>query len=88
MNQFFTRREADRHVGTAVIAERAHGAILDGMPGRVVAAETLDNDNDRAVVVVEWSTEHGHEHYRYSQWEWHGLLHQADERTQHRHLPG
>lgn len=87
MNQYFTREEADRRVGAAVIAERAHGAILDGMPGRVVAAETLDH-GDRAVVVVEWSTDHGHERYRYSQWEWHGLLHPADERAPLKHLPG
>lgn len=89
MNQFFTRREADARVGQGVIAERAHGAILDGMPGLVVAAEPReDAEGDQAVVVVEWSTEHGHERYRYSQWEWHGLLRSADERTQLRHLPG
>lgn len=89
MNQYFSSQEADRHVGEAVIAERAHGGILDGMPGRVVAAEALDDENaDRVVLVVEWSTEHGRERYRYSQWEWHGLLRAADERTQLRHLPG
>lgn len=89
MNQFFTHRQADDLVGRAVIAERAHGAILDGMPGLVVAAESTDDgEGDRAVVIVEWSTEHGHERYRYSQWEWHGLLRSADERTQLRHLPG
>lgn len=89
MNQYFSRQEAERHVGEAVIAERAHGSILDGMPGRAVAAETLEGeDADRAVLVVEWSTEHGRERYRYSQWEWHGLLRAADERTQLRHLPG
>lgn len=87
MNRYFTLREAERQVGTAVIAERAHGAVLDGMPGRVVAAESL-GDGDRAVVVVEWSTDHGHERHRYSQWEWHGLLHPADDRMPDRHLPG
>lgn len=89
MNQFFTRREADERVGRAVIAERAHGVILDGMPGRVVASEPReDAEGDQALVVVEWSTDHGHERYSYSQWEWHGLLRQADDRTQLRHLPG
>ena len=89
MNQFFARSKADALVGRAVIAERAHGAILDGMPGLVVEAEPReDGGDDESVVVVEWSTEHGHERYRYSQWEWHGLLRSADERTQLRHLPG
>lgn len=88
MNQYFTRDEADALIGRTVIAERAHGRILDGMPGRVVRAEAFDESGDRTVVVVEWSTEHGHERYRYSRWEWHGLLRGADERAQVRHLPG
>lgn len=88
MNQFFTRDEANGLVGREVIAERAHGRILDGMPGRVVDTELLENDERRVVAVVEWSTEHGPERYRYSQWEWHGFLRSADERTQLRHLPG
>lgn len=88
MKQYFTRQEADHLVGSAVIAERAHGAILDGMPGRVAATEGVEGDDERFAVIVEWSTEHGHERYRYSQWEWHGLLRSADDRTQLRHLPG
>lgn len=88
MDQFFTRDEAEALIGRAVIAERAHGRILDGMPGRVVASELLGDDTSRAVAVVEWSTEHGHERYCYSRWEWHGLLRGAEERAQMRHLPG
>lgn len=88
MEQYFTRDEAEALLGRGVIAERAHGAVLDGMPGRVVAVEPLLKGDSRFVAVVEWSTEHGHEHHRYSRWEWHGLLRPADERTQLRHLPG
>lgn len=88
MDQYFTRDEAEKLIGRAMVAERAHGRILDGMPGRVVAIELQDADPDRSAVVVEWGTEHGHERYRYSQWEWYGLLRPADEREQLRHLPG
>lgn len=88
MQQFFTLDEARALVGRAVIAERAHGGILDGMPGRVVDVEPVEGSQGCAMAVVEWSTEHGRERYRYSQWEWHGLLRGADERAQVRHLPG